>query len=175
MLDENPTSSPSAGQQTTMTTAAAAPTTTTPSRVRLNDQQLESVTREELLAHWKQQDAYIDTLLAQTTSHEGRKLLWFRSMNDCFSLHGIVTVLFNLKSDSVVKSSFLTELSGFTETLICVETLYLIFYMVSSLILMCMRHLLILINSKTETKNSYILLFNTVVYDAISQKQSTTL
>lgn len=41
-------------------------------RVRLTDQQLESASREDLIAHWKQQDAFIDTLLTQATSHEGR-------------------------------------------------------------------------------------------------------
>lgn len=41
-------------------------------RVRLTDQQLESASREDLIAHWKQQDAFIDTLLTQATSLEGR-------------------------------------------------------------------------------------------------------
>lgn len=41
-------------------------------RVRLTDQQLESASRDDLIAHWKQQDAFIDTLLTQATSHEGR-------------------------------------------------------------------------------------------------------
>lgn len=41
-------------------------------RVRLTDQQLESASREDLIAHWKQQDVFIDTLLTQATSHEGR-------------------------------------------------------------------------------------------------------
>jgi hypothetical protein len=142
MLDENITSSPSPAQQAA--TTSGSPGTPTSSRVRLSDQQLESISKDDLLAHWKQQDAYIDTLLAQATSHEGRKLLWFRSMNDCFSFHGTVHVLFVLTYDSVAMTFYLTEFSGFIETVICVQTLLCFtFKMASLLIIMCLRHFIV--------------------------------
>ncbi|KAF4528646.1 hypothetical protein B566_EDAN017223 [Ephemera danica] len=42
-----------------------------PSRVRLTDKQLETVTKEELLVHWRDQDTYVDSLESQSASLEG--------------------------------------------------------------------------------------------------------
>jgi hypothetical protein len=46
-----------------------------PSRVRLTDKQLETITKEELLTHWRDQDAYVDTIESQSSSLEGRQTL----------------------------------------------------------------------------------------------------
>lgn len=110
MLEENKSTSPTTGQAAPVApivgnapTAAAAVT-----RVRLTEQQLESASREEVLAHWKQQDAFIDTLLSQATSHEGRNHCGSDLMNDCFTPrcpHGTVTLMF---PDSVVTSYLMT-------------------------------------------------------------------
>lgn len=41
-------------------------------RVKLTEQQLETATRDELVKHWRDQDAYVDMVEAQATSNEGR-------------------------------------------------------------------------------------------------------
>ncbi|XP_058794137.1 pre-mRNA-splicing regulator WTAP [Phymastichus coffea] len=40
-------------------------------RVKLSEQQLESLTKDELLAKWKEQDLYVESLETQTTTMEG--------------------------------------------------------------------------------------------------------
>lgn len=95
MLEENKSTPPPTGQAAPIAPTAAAGVAVT--RVRLTEQQLESVTKEEILVQWKQQDAFIDTLLSQATSHEGRNHCGSVLMNDCFTsrcLHGTVTLLY---------------------------------------------------------------------------------
>ncbi|XP_046673862.1 pre-mRNA-splicing regulator female-lethal(2)D isoform X1 [Homalodisca vitripennis] len=78
MLDENTTCSPPisasvvASPGNAPSGASAAPGGAVPggTRLRLTEQQLESASKEELVAHCKQQDTYIDSLLSQATSHE---------------------------------------------------------------------------------------------------------
>lgn len=90
MVEENKSSTPVG-----MMAPPAAPVTSTAataiaSRVKMTDHQLETASKEELITHWKQQDALIDSLLS---SHEGR--------NHCGSvsswmvaLHGTVILLY---------------------------------------------------------------------------------
>ncbi|XP_034947303.1 pre-mRNA-splicing regulator WTAP [Chelonus insularis] len=42
-----------------------------PRKIKLTDQQLESVTKEELAAKWREQDLYVECLEAQATAQEG--------------------------------------------------------------------------------------------------------
>lgn len=94
MVEENKSTTPTTGIATPVAPAPTAVVAAT--RVRLTEQQLESATKEEVLVHWKQQDAFIDTLLSQATSHEGRNHCGSVLMNDCFTsrcVHCNFTVL----------------------------------------------------------------------------------
>jgi hypothetical protein len=42
-----------------------------PRRVRLNEQQLQAASKEEMLGHWREQDTFIETLENQATAHDG--------------------------------------------------------------------------------------------------------
>lgn len=74
MLDEPVATSPPLAQPVAaLASKVPAPTSAVvPARVKLSDQQLETLSKDDFLNHWKQQDAYIETLLSQATNHEGR-------------------------------------------------------------------------------------------------------
>ncbi|CAG2068415.1 unnamed protein product [Timema podura] len=43
-----------------------------PRRIQLTDQQLEAVTKEDLVKHWKEMESYVDFLESNTSVQEGR-------------------------------------------------------------------------------------------------------
>lgn len=43
-------------------------------RVKLSEQQLESLTKDELIAKWREQDLYMECLETQTTTLEGTEI-----------------------------------------------------------------------------------------------------
>ncbi|KAK0087912.1 hypothetical protein PV325_013791 [Microctonus aethiopoides] len=43
-------------------------------RVKLTDQQLESITKEELATKWREQDLYVECLETQATAQEGTEI-----------------------------------------------------------------------------------------------------
>lgn len=45
-----------------------------PRRLKLTDQQLETITKEELAAKWREQDLYVECLEGQTTTNEGTEI-----------------------------------------------------------------------------------------------------
>lgn len=45
-----------------------------PRRVKLTDQQFESLTKEELALKWREQDLYVELLEAQTAAQEGTEI-----------------------------------------------------------------------------------------------------
>jgi hypothetical protein len=42
-----------------------------PRRIKLNEQQLESISRDDLLRNWRELDSYVDMLESQTSNQEG--------------------------------------------------------------------------------------------------------
>lgn len=67
-------------------TLSASPSTTInsrhPRRIKLNEQQLESISHEDLLRNWRELDSYVEMLESQTSNQEGSSV---------FSLLYIVT------------------------------------------------------------------------------------
>jgi hypothetical protein len=67
-------------------TLSASPSTTVnsrnPRRIKLNEQQLESISHEDLLRNWRELDSYVEMLESQTSNQEGSSV---------FSLLYIVT------------------------------------------------------------------------------------
>lgn len=53
-----------------------------PRRIKLSEQQLESISREDLLRNWRELDSYVEMLESQTSNQEGSSV---------FSLLYIVT------------------------------------------------------------------------------------
>lgn len=43
-------------------------------RVKLSDQQLDALNKEELIAKWREQDSYVDFLESQSTTQEGTEI-----------------------------------------------------------------------------------------------------
>lgn len=74
-------SSPTTQQASVVATSCSS----TACRVKLSEQQLETVTREELVIHWREQDMFIDLLEAQATSNEGRHTCGLVNY-DCYSV-----------------------------------------------------------------------------------------
>lgn len=56
-------------------TLSASPSTTInsrhPRRIKLNEQQLESISHEDLLRNWRELDSYVEMLESQTSNQEG--------------------------------------------------------------------------------------------------------
>lgn len=60
-------------------TVCASPSTAAhsrhPRRIKLNEQQLESISRDDLLRNWQELDSYVDMLESQTSNQEGSSVL----------------------------------------------------------------------------------------------------
>jgi hypothetical protein len=56
-------------------TLSASPSTTVnsrhPRRIKLNEQQLESINHEDLLRNWRELDSYVEMLESQASNQEG--------------------------------------------------------------------------------------------------------